>query len=219
LWLAVLHSGVHATIAGVVAAMTIPARTVLNATQFLGHSRRILDHFERCADDQQDVMTDAEQQMAIGALEDTCEKAQPPLYHLETALHPWVAIVIMPVFAFANSDVVISSDLMQHVTGPITLGAALGLLLGKPIGIGLAAWLSVKAGVAALPEGVTWNHIHGAAWLGGIGFTMSLFVAALAFPDPELLAHAKTGVLAGSMLAALAGSLILLRRSAAAPAV
>lgn len=214
LWLAVLHSGVHATIAGVVAAMTIPARTVLDAPEFLGHSRRILDHFEQCADDQQDVMTDAEQQIAIGALEDTCEKAQPPLYRLETSLHPWVTLVIMPVFSLANAGVVISSDLMQHIAGPVTLGAALGLLLGKPLGIGLASWLSVKTGIAALPSGVTWNHIHGAAWLGGIGFTMSLFVAALAFPNPELLAMAKIGVLGGSILAALMGILILLRRSA-----
>lgn len=215
MWLAVLHSGVHGTIAGVIAAMTIPARTVLNAPRFLQHSRHILDHFRKFADTQQDVMTDAEQQAAIGALEDTCEKAQPPLYRLERALHPWVTIVIMPVFALANAGVVLSGDVMQYLTGPVSLGAALGLLLGKPIGIGLAAWLSVKTGVAALPSGVTWTHIHGAAWLAGIGFTMSLFVAALAFPNLELLAMAKIGVLSGSMLAAIIGAAILLRRTGA----
>lgn len=94
LWLAVLHSGVHPTIAGVVAAMTIPSRTELDAPQFLRHSRHILEHFERCADNHRDVMTDAEQQVAINALEDTCEKVQPPLYRLEAALHPWVMFVI-----------------------------------------------------------------------------------------------------------------------------
>lgn len=102
---------------------------------------------------------------------------------------------------------------MQHLSAPVTLGAALGLLLGKPFGIGFASWLAVKSGIAMLPSGVSWNHIHGAAWLGGIGFTMSLFVAALAFPDAELLAMAKMGVLAGSFVAALIGMAILFRRS------
>lgn len=218
LWLAVLHSGVHATVAGVLAAMTIPARTLLDAPQFLGNCLRIMDHLKEHAGNQRDAMTGPELQTAIVALEDTCEKALPPLNRLETALHPWVALVIMPVFALANAGVVISSELIQHVAGPVTLGAGLGLLLGKPLGIGLAAWLSVKTGIAALPSGVTWDHIHGAAWLAGIGFTMSLFVAALAFPDPRLLAMAKIGVLGGSIFAALIGTLILLRRSASIPA-
>jgi len=216
LWMAVLQSGVHATIAGVVAAMTIPSRTVLDAPQFLRRGRQILDHFERCATHELDVMNDAEQQVAINALEDTCEKAQPPLHVLESSLHPWVTFVIMPVFALANAGVAFGGGAIgEQISNPIALGAALGLLLGKPMGIGLSAWLAVKSGVAALPSGVTWNHIHGGAWLGGIGFTMSLFVAALAFPNQEMLAAAKMGVLAGSLLAATVGSLILLRKSPA----
>ena len=107
----------------------------------------------------------------------------------------------MPVFALANAGVVFSGGITQHLSEPVTLGVALGLLLGKPIGIGLASWIAVKAGMALLPSGVNWNHIHGAAWLGGIGFTMSLFIAALAFPNPGLLATAKFGILAGSLLA------------------
>lgn len=193
LWLAVLHSGVHATIAGVVLAMTIPSRTELNAPEFLQRSRGMLEHFERCADSEKGVMTDEEQQVAIDALEDTCEKVQPPLYRLEQALHPWVTFLIMPVFALANAGVVLSGGIAQHLREPVTLGVALGLLLGKPIGIALASWLAVKIGLAMLPDGVTWKHIHGAAWLGGIGFTMSLFIAALAFPDQELLAKGEDG--------------------------
>jgi NhaA family Na+:H+ antiporter len=212
LWLAVLHSGVHATIAGVLLAMTIPSRTEMNAPEFLQRCLGILKHFERCADSDQGVMTDEEQQVAVDALEDTCEKVQPPLYRLEQALHPWVTFLIMPVFALANAGVVINGGIAQHLREPITLGVALGLLLGKPIGIGLASWLAVKTGLAMLPAGVGWNHIHGAAWLGGIGFTMSLFIAALAFPDQGLLTTAKMGVLAGSFFAAMVGSLILLRR-------
>jgi NhaA family Na+:H+ antiporter len=163
-------------------------------------------------------MTDVEQQVAINALEDTCEKVQPPLYRLETSLHPWVTFVIMPVFALANAGVPLSGGILPRLAEPIGLGVALGLLLGKPLGIGLASWLAVKSGIAMLPSGVTWNHIHGAAWLGGIGFTMSLFIAALAFPSQDLLSTAKMGVLAGSLFAAIVGSLILLRRQPASVA-
>lgn len=212
LWLAVLHSGVHATIAGVVLAMTIPSRTELNAPEFLQRSRGILEHFERCADSEKGVMTDVEQQIAIDALEDTCEKVQPPLYRLEQALHPWVTFLIMPVFALANAGVVLSGGITQHLSEPVTLGVVLGLLLGKSIGVGLASWLAVKIGIAMLPFVVNWNHIHGAAWLGGIGFTMSFFIAALAFPNQELLAAAKFGILAGSLTAGMIGFVILLRR-------
>jgi Na+:H+ antiporter, NhaA family len=209
LWLAVLHSGIHATIAGVALAMTIPSRTELNAPEFLRHCREILAHFERCADSQKGVMTDEEQQVAIDALEDTCEKVQPPLYRLEQGLHPWVTFLIMPVFALANAGVVLGGNLKEHLAEPVTLGVALGLLLGKPIGIGLASWLAVRTKLAQLPAGVSWNHIHGAAWLGGIGFTMSLFIAALAFPDPALLKMAKFGILAGSLFAGIAGFAVL----------
>lgn len=212
LWLAVLHSGVHATIAGVLLAMTIPSRTELNAPEFLQRSRGILEHFERCADSVKGVMTDVEQQAAIEALEDTCEKVQPPLYRLEQALHPWVTFLIMPVFALANAGVVLSGGITQQLSEPVTLGVALGLLLGKSIGIGFACWIAVKIGIAMLPLGVNWNHIHGAAWLGGIGFTMSFFIATLAFSNEELLARAKFGILAGSLSAGTIGFLILLRR-------
>ncbi|MEO8595429.1 MAG: Na+/H+ antiporter NhaA [Candidatus Solibacter sp.] len=212
LWLAVLHSGIHATIAGVLLAMTIPSRTELNAPEFLRHCRRILAHFETCADNQKNMMNDEEQQVAIEALEDTCEKLQPPLHRLEQGLHPWVTFLIMPLFALANAGIVFSGGLKDRLSEPITLGVALGLLFGKPLGIGLASWLAVKVGLAALPAGVTWNHIHGAAWLGGIGFTMSLFVSALAFADVELLTMAKTGILAGSLLAGMIGYTILRRR-------
>ena len=211
LWLAVLHSGVHATIAGVVLAMTIPSRTELNAPEFRQRIRAILQHFERHADSEKGVMNDEEQQVAIEALEDACERVQPPLYRLEKALHPWVTFLIMPVFALANAGVAFSGGLGDHVSEPVTLGVALGLLLGKPIGILSASWLAVKIRLATLPPGVNWNGIHGAAWLGGIGFTMSLFIGALAFPDQELLARAKFGILAGSLFAGIAGSLILLR--------
>lgn len=211
LWLAVLHSGVHATIAGVILALTIPSRTQLNVPEFLHQIRMIVGHLDHCADREKSPLNDEEQQVAIDALEDACEKAQPLLFRFNEALHPWVTFLIMPAFALANAGVVLSGDLASRAAEPVTLGVAIGLLLGKPIGITLLSWLAVKAGWAGLPDGVTWTSVHGAAWLGGIGFTMSLFIGALAFSDAELLAQAKLGILAGSLAAGLIGSTILLR--------
>ena len=113
-------------------------------------------------------------------------------------------------FALANAGVVLKGGVAGQLSEPVTLGVTLGLVLGKPIGIFLAAWVAVKTGLATLPEGVNWNGIHGAAWLGGIGFTMALFVAALALPGHELLEQAKLGGLIGSILAGIGGSAILL---------
>jgi len=209
LWVAVLHSGIHATIAGVLLAMTIPSRTVLDAPGFLRQGRQILAHFEHHANQQKSAMTDEDQQIAVEALEDACEKVQAPLHRLEQGLHPWVTFLIMPLFALANAGVALGAGRMSE---PVTLGVALGLLLGKPLGIFAASFLAVRGRVAALPASVTWRHVHGAAWLGGIGFTMSFFIAALAFPHPELLQAAKFGILAGSATAGAVGYLLLLRR-------
>jgi NhaA family Na+:H+ antiporter len=156
-------------------------------------------------------MANEEQQAAIHALEEACEKVQPPLHRIEHALHPWVTFFIMPVFALANAGVALSGNFGETLVQPITLGVILGLLLGKPIGITLAAWFAVRTGVASLPTGVTWSHIHGAGWLGGIGFTMSLFIASLAFADESLLTMAKLGILTASLFAALIGSFLLIR--------
>lgn len=213
LWLAVLASGIHATIAGVALAMTIPSRTPLDSGQFLSVARRILQHFQESAEAAPGgIMTNDDGQAAVHALEEACEKVQPPLHRLEHALHPWVTFFIMPVFALANAGVVLSGEVVGTLTQPVALGVLLGLVLGKPIGITLFAWLSVRTGLASLPSEVTWNHIHGAGWLGGIGFTMSLFIASLAFTEDSLLTQAKLGILAASFCAAIIGSLLLMRK-------
>jgi Na+:H+ antiporter, NhaA family len=209
LWLAVLASGIHATIAGVALAMVIPSRTRLDSRQFLARSRRTLDHFETHAEG--NLMTNEEQQAAVHALEEACERVQPPLHRMEHALHPWVTFFIMPLFALANAGVVLSGNFGETLVQPVTLGVILGLVIGKPIGITLAAWLAVRTRVASLPTGVTWSHIHGAGWLGGIGFTMSLFIASLAFTDEALLTMAKLGILTASLFAAVIGSFLLVR--------
>lgn len=209
LWSAVWHSGIHPTIAGVVLAFTIPARTTLNATQFVERGRIVLNHFEGAARNSASVLTDSEQQFAIEALEDSCERVQAPLHRFEKALHPWVTFAIMPIFALANAGVTLTGNLASAYAHRVTLGVLLGLLLGKPVGITLVSWLSVRGGWAALPPGVSWRHIHGTAWLAGIGFTMSLFVAGLSFAEAQSLVFAKLGVLTGSLCAGLLGSALL----------
>jgi len=170
LWYAVLLSGVHATVAGVLAAAAIPA-----------------------------VATP-------GAPED----AASPLHRLEHGLAPWVAFAIVPLFGFANAGVSLAGIGLDQLLAPLPLGIAAGLFLGKQLGILGAVWLAVRMGFASRLRGATWLQIYGVALLCGIGFTMSLFIGALAFPDrPDLVEEAKLGILAGSFLSAIAGYLIL----------
>jgi NhaA family Na+:H+ antiporter len=156
------------------------------------------------------MLTDQVQQQAVIALEEICEQVQAPLQKLEHALQSWVALAIMPIFALANAGVALSAHSLSGESLPVLLGIVFGLVLGKPIGLLGAAWLAVRAGLADLPQGVTWRQMAGVAVLAGIGFTMSLFIAALAFAQPDLLATAKLGILIASLLAGSAG-LVLLR--------
>ena len=205
LWVAVLQSGVHATVAGVLLAMTIPARTRIDPADFLERARGFMADFTGQVGDDPDHAHHA----ALWELEDLTESAQAPMLRLEHALHPWVAFLIVPLFALSNAGVPIAGDLVATASEPVVLGVVLGLVIGKQVGITLAAWLVVRAGLAALPTGVTWRHIFGAAWLGGIGFTMSLFVADLAFGESPALALSKIGILAASVVAGVGGYLIL----------
>ena len=209
LWVAVLKSGVHATVAGVLLAMTVPARTRIDAKQFLACGHHYLEEFERASEFASNILTNRRQRGALQALENVCHQAEAPLQRFEHSLHPWVAFVIMPLFALANAGVVLGGDMVQAVTHPVSLGVAAGLIFGKQLGILLAAFLVVRFGIGSLPEGITWRHIYGAAWLAGIGFTMALFVSGLAFGSGPLLSNAKLGILAASLIAGIAGWLIL----------
>jgi len=169
LWLFVLKSGVHATLAGVVTALFIPARD----PQHAGH---------------------------------------PPSSRLEHSLHPWVAFGILPVFAFANAGVNLEGLSLRDLLDPIPLGILLGLFVGKQVGVFAFAWVAVKSGIARLPEGVNFKHVYGAAILCGIGFTMSLFIGMLAFENAasaEVIVTDRLGILAGTLLSAIAGSIVL----------
>jgi NhaA family Na+:H+ antiporter len=148
--------------------------------------------------------------MVIEHVEDVLARAHSPLHDIEHSLAPYVAFGIMPVFAFCNAGVALGGDAAALI-GPVSLGAALGLLLGKPIGVAGFAWLAVRTGLTRLPEGASWSGLIGVGLLAGIGFTMSLFIASLAFPDPAMLSQAKMGVLCASVIAALVGLAFLHR--------
>lgn len=210
LWLALMSSGLHATIAGVLVALTVPARTHINATDYSMRARRLLDEFDATENGDRLVLTSKGQQEAIHALDVASTEVQGPLLRLEHALHGIVAFGIMPVFALANAGVRLGG-LGQLAGSPITLGVLAGLVLGKPIGITLFAWLGVRADWAALPANVTLRMLHGVAWIGGIGFTMSLFVAGLAFGESQQLDAAKFGIIGGSCVSGVVGYLLLRR--------
>ncbi len=218
-WLSFLESGVHATIAGVLVAFMIPVRTRIDQQTFLQRARFILDRFEYSSKrEPYSILQDQEQQAAVIELEELSEAVQAPLQKMEHSLHNWVAFVIMPVFALANAGVALSADALEGETLPVALGILAGLLIGKPIGLFGATWLAVRTGLVVLPQRVTWRHIMGLALLGGIGFTMSLFVATLAFGGSEVLETAKLGILGASLVAGVAG-FMLLRSSPARPAL
>ena len=210
-WLAFLNSGVHATIAGVLVALTIPARSRIDGPTFLARIRQVLQQFEISQAGGKTKRNVELQESAVIEIENICEQVQAPLQKLEHSLHSWVALVIMPVFALANAGVAISAESLSGETTPILLGIIFGLTIGKPVGIVLAAWLSVRAGIATLPQGATWIQMVGLGVLAGIGFTMSIFIASLAFSDPAHLATAKLAILIASALAGTAGMLLLSR--------
>ncbi|KRT64220.1 MAG: Na+/H+ antiporter NhaA, Na+:H+ antiporter, NhaA family [Candidatus Dadabacteria bacterium CSP1-2] len=209
LWLAFLMSGVHATIAGVLSAMTIPASTRIGREEFLEKSRYILKEFEGASVNEKSVLTSRQQRRAAEALEKASELVQTPLQRLEHDLHPWVIFGIMPLFALANAGVSLDGNLTQVLINPVTLGIVFGLVFGKQIGITLFSWLAVRSGIATLPVGVNWWQVYGVGWLAGIGFTMSLFIAGLAFRDIALLSLAKLGILTASLIAGVVGWIIL----------
>jgi len=226
LWGTVLLSGVHATVAGVLLAFAIPVRTRVNERQFLASARRALEDFDAAAavtarDPNTTVLSNVAHHTALEEIETLCQQAQPPLIRLERALHGTVSFGIMPVFALANAGVTVDATALgAAVASPVTIGAALGLLIGKPVGIAGFSWVAVKAGFGVLPRGANWGAVIGVAVLGGIGFTMALFIAGLAFPpgtpSSALLDAAKLGILAASAVAGIVGS-VLLRRALEAP--
>lgn len=223
LWLAVLQSGIHATIAGVLAAMVIPTRSALPPGDFAATAIRLLERFQKIAEEKRlpervlfgkrvkyGIFQDHEQVAIVETIEAGCEKVQSPLQRLEHGLHALVAFFIMPVFALANAGIAMGhGEMLASFGQPVTLGVMAGLVFGKPIGIFLFSFLSVKLRLCHMPEGSNWIQVLAVSCLAGIGFTMSLFVTNLAFTNPEFITESKVGILSASLLSALLGAAIL----------
>jgi len=210
LWFFVLESGVHATIAGVLTACCIPATARVDSIRFLRSSRNALDVYERSEKPGHCVRTNDEQRAAVMTLEQNAEHVVPPLQRLEHILHPYAAFLIIPLFAIANAGLHLGAEATEAISGSITRGVVAGLLFGKPIGIFLACFIAVKLGVAALPTGISWRQVLGVGFLGGIGFTMALFIGNLAFVDPSQLEAAKMGIMLASFASTVLGVALLL---------
>ncbi len=206
-WFFFLESGVHATIAGVALAFLTPARPMYSVPEYDAKARRILDMYVPKGETQvQRERSDFEAMM----LADIARESVSPLTRLEHRLQPWVAFGIIPIFALANAGVRFEGSISDALLSRVALGVALGLLVGKTVGISLFTWLAVRLGWGRLPRETTWRHIVGVAAVAGIGFTVALFIAALAFTTPEFADEAKVGIFAGSILAGLLGAGIFL---------
>lgn len=212
LWYFVYMSGVHATIAGVLLAVTIPAHARVNPVNFVFSTRKALDVFANAHDDPDTAITQSsERRAAVNAIMHNSRLVLPPLHRIEHVLHPWAAFVIIPIFALANAGIPIHGGVMENLSDPAAMGIILGLFFGKPLGIILLCFLASKIGIASLPKGVSWRHIFGAGMLGGIGFTMAIFIANLAYANNMAhLEHAKLAILVASTISAIGGAILLL---------
>ncbi|WAC14955.1 Na+/H+ antiporter NhaA [Dyadobacter pollutisoli] len=203
-WAGFLFSGVHATIAGVLVAFTMPARTKINEKDYVRNVREYTSDFEN-AIPQNGSLTTSEQHQTIEKIKRISMDAETPLQKVEYSLHPWVAFVIMPLFALSNAGMDIGSDFFSSLINPVSAGVAVGLLAGKFIGVAGFTWIMVRAGLSELPDRASWAHIVGVAMLAGVGFTMSLFVTGLAFGHGEMVDQSKYGILLASLIAGISG--------------
>ena len=219
LWLAMLKSGVHATLAGVLTALIIPARSSCDSTLFAERmtvlTRDFIDQINPHSNrnPQFNILRNSRKQQILNAYEDSIHRMESPLQRMENSLHVWVSFFIVPVFALANAGIPIEfgalGTILQH---PVTLGVIFGLVGGKLIGILGFSWIITASGFGKLPEGMKFKHVTGVAMLAGIGFTMSIFIGSLGFEDqPELLLNAKIGIVAASLIAGVAGYVWLLK--------
>ena len=217
LWYCVYMSGVHATIAGVLLAFTIPSGSRVNIKSFLTWSGDKVREARDAFQPETPVIAQGDYIKTVTALSRVAGQVVPPATRLEHRLYPWVYFGILPLFALTNADVsFLGVDVGAMLSSPVLYGVLLGLLVGKPLGIMLFSMAVVKSKLASLPENVNWFHMLGASILGGVGFTMAIFVANLAFPDEGLVATAKLGILVASLLAGVLGFVLLLLQAKAA---
>lgn len=211
LWYALLQSGVHATLAGILGALAVPATPKYNPESFSEHVKELMKRFDASHEPGKSIMTNDALRAVVQTLENGVHSVEAPLQRLEHVWHMPVAYLVIPIFALANAGIALDfSTLGETLMHPVMIGVSLGLVLGKFIGITGFSWLVLKLGVAELPKDTRFTQIAGVSLLAGIGFTMSIFVAQLGFSEREdLLLMAKTGILAASLLAGFAGFLWL----------
>ncbi len=212
MWLAFLKSGVHATVAGVLAAMTIPASTRICCGEFIGSMRSHLIDYEMAGGDGLSTLSNKQMLSSLGAMNNNVLNAAPPLKRIEYNLHYFVAFGIMPIFALANAGINFSGSAGGglEVFHPVSIGVFMGLIVGKTVGICLASWLAIKTGLGIMPSTMQPGHFLGAALLAGIGFTMSIFIATLAWgTDSPFIIDAKFSILVASLVAGVLGYLVL----------
>ena len=205
LWYFVFQSGIHATISGVILALTIPSKTVINEVRFAVGMKYWLEKFKEFSNSQVEVLANPEQQHIIHQIGASARNMNPLMHRFEASLHPWVTFFIMPIFALANAGVEISGELFSMPIPSVALGIFFGLLCGKPIGIFLFSYIAVKCKIAEIPAGTKWKQIFALGIIAGIGFTMSIFVDGLAFADQQLVNIGKVAILCTSLVAAIVG--------------
>ena len=210
LWYCFLQSGIHATIAGVVAAFTVPATPHLHTGKYINYIKQNIEEFpgNTC---KKDIILNKEQINALKCIESASDRVISPLQSLEDNLHALVNYVVIPLFAFANAGIVLTSEYGGKLEiGILTWAVTIGLIIGKFAGIYLFTWLTIKSRLSTLVNGMTWSNLAGISLLGGIGFTVSLFIANLSFGnDAEMLGQAKLGVLFGTAIAGILGYIVL----------
>ena len=205
LWAAFLGSGIHATIAGVLLALTIPTRTPPNTQALLAQCVAVMNEFDKPLKGQ--IQREERQQVAAQALDTVADRMQSPAQRMEHDLLPWTTYLILPLFAFVNAGVTL--EFTGSLISPISWGIILGLVIGKPLGITLFSWIAVKSRLADLPANISWLQVFCASWLAGVGFTMALFIASAAFDSPLLLSQAKLGILIASLVAGIVGFVLM----------
>ncbi|MFH2124429.1 MAG: Na+/H+ antiporter NhaA [Pseudomonadota bacterium] len=211
LWLTLLNSGIHATLAGVLTALTVPANPRCHPSKSIEVMSNLLTRLDKVHEPDWTIVGNTKAQGVLQNLEDSIHNMASPLQRLELHLHPWSAFLIIPLFALANTGIPIEfSSLTTTLRHPVTLGVMGGLVAGKAIGVFTSVWLLQQTRISRLPSGINLHHIAGISLLAGIGFTMSIFIGELSFAGQEnLLLQAKTGVLVGSLLAGISGFLWL----------
>lgn len=206
IWVAMLKSGVHATIAGVIFGLLTSARPHLGREEFAEKSVSLISDYREA------IASRASQraEVILGELEELSQGTESSLERLQRLAHPWASYVILPIFAFANAGLHLTGvDLASLFTSDVTIGVMLGLLVGKVVGVTLFPWVASWFGIVELPRYVTWTHVIGTGFLAGIGFTMSIFITNLAFSDPTMTLSATVGIICASAIAGLVGFTLL----------